>query len=458
MAGIGFVLQKVLKKGSFSSFVKVAFSGAMIVAGPWLLSIVAITLINRLAAGAISESPMLFTGVIVYSFAFSLCLYSGVHFLFTRIMADYIFLEKEREASALLVVVLMIVIMTSAAISCGAYSFLDSTVVEHAGLFVFSCVLLFCAINCIWLLMLFITLLEHYILIVVIYGIGQVAALSGVLLLAPVFGLAGAVLGFAIGQVLTVLLFVVLALTEYPPRFSDNPFRVFADYFKKHYPLFLTGFFYYSALWIDKFLYWIYKGEDVPGIFFRLYSSLDVAVYISTLSIIPGLVYFVIFAETDFYVLLRRFITVLVSGRFSEIQKAKYDMNKGMKARMLDQAHIQLVVTIVLIIAAGLLNTHVLNNQSTPLIFITVLIGMFFNLMFLVIMNFNFYMEFYGFTLTGSLLYVGLNALFSLIDIHLGLGLPGLGFTLAGIISSVYLFVNIDSASKKLDRLLLSRY
>jgi uncharacterized membrane protein len=47
MAGIGFELRKVITKGGLGSFIKAAFSGVMIVAGPWLLSIVGITLIRQ---------------------------------------------------------------------------------------------------------------------------------------------------------------------------------------------------------------------------------------------------------------------------------------------------------------------------------------------------------------------------------------------------------------------------
>ena len=72
MAGIGFELQRVLKRGGIGSFVKVALSGIMIVAGPWLLSIIGIFLIGRFAGVALREGRSLFMSVVIYSYAFSL--------------------------------------------------------------------------------------------------------------------------------------------------------------------------------------------------------------------------------------------------------------------------------------------------------------------------------------------------------------------------------------------------
>ena len=97
MAGIGFELQRVLRKGGIGSFVKVALSGIMIVAGPWLLSIVGIFLIGRFADFTLQEGRGLFMGVIIYSYAFSLFIFGGSHYIFTRLLSDLIYLEKNRQ-------------------------------------------------------------------------------------------------------------------------------------------------------------------------------------------------------------------------------------------------------------------------------------------------------------------------------------------------------------------------
>ena len=116
MAGIGFELRKVISTGGLGSFLKAAFSGIMIVAGPWLFSIVGITIIQRFIS-QMSGSNILFTGTVIYSYAWSLVFYGGLHFVYTRIVADFLFLKQEAKAAGALVSFLLIIILSSAAIS-----------------------------------------------------------------------------------------------------------------------------------------------------------------------------------------------------------------------------------------------------------------------------------------------------------------------------------------------------
>ena len=50
MAGIGFVLQRVIKRGGLAGFFRVALAGTVIVAGPWLLSIIGIILVSKIVS------------------------------------------------------------------------------------------------------------------------------------------------------------------------------------------------------------------------------------------------------------------------------------------------------------------------------------------------------------------------------------------------------------------------
>ncbi len=53
MAGIGFELQRVLKQGGMTGVFKVALAGIIIVAGPWLISILGIFSLSRFAGFAL---------------------------------------------------------------------------------------------------------------------------------------------------------------------------------------------------------------------------------------------------------------------------------------------------------------------------------------------------------------------------------------------------------------------
>ena len=66
MAGIGFELRRVLQRGGILRFLGVSLAGTAVVAGPWLLSVFGIFLIQRFAGLMLAESPLLFSATVVY--------------------------------------------------------------------------------------------------------------------------------------------------------------------------------------------------------------------------------------------------------------------------------------------------------------------------------------------------------------------------------------------------------
>ena len=68
MAGIGFELQRVLRKGGIGSFLQVALAGAMITAGPWLLSVGGIFFIGRISAPFLAGLSYDVTGSYTFGF------------------------------------------------------------------------------------------------------------------------------------------------------------------------------------------------------------------------------------------------------------------------------------------------------------------------------------------------------------------------------------------------------
>ena len=102
MAGIGFELQRVLRRGGIGSFFKVVLAGSIVVAGPWILTILGIFFIGKYAETSLGALRDVFTGSIVYSYAFSLIIFGGTHYIFTRYVADLIYEEKHREAGSAL--------------------------------------------------------------------------------------------------------------------------------------------------------------------------------------------------------------------------------------------------------------------------------------------------------------------------------------------------------------------
>ncbi|MDC7125749.1 MAG: exopolysaccharide Pel transporter PelG, partial [Spirochaetales bacterium] len=355
MAGIGFELRKVVQKGSISSFFQIAVSGAMIVAGPWLMTIVTILLIQNFFSRYFTENIELFMGVIIYAYAFSLLIFGGSHYLITRRMSDLLYEKKERQAFGYVLIMFIPIVITSAAIASPiAFSFnLD---IEHDTLFKLSTIIIFVSINCLWVIMLFVSVLKWYIKILSVYIIGLSASLFLILSLSKNYGVAGAALGFAAGQTIIVILLVMLCLIAWRPVKPDffykhkikkgtNLLKTF-NFIKKYRFLFFTGVFYYLGIWIDKLIFWGGFGETIPGTGFKIFEYYDIPVFSANLTMIPGLIFFTIYTETEFYTILRRFLLIIGKGLYTDIVESKNKILNIVNLSLKEQSLLQGIVSI----------------------------------------------------------------------------------------------------------------
>ncbi len=219
MAGIGFELRRVLQKGGLARIVGVSLAGTAVAAGPWLLSVFGIFLIQHAAGAALSESPLLFSAAIVYCYALSLVLMSGLHYSFTRQISDLIYEERTREAASALVSCLLLVLAAALVIgTAGVLPWRLPGVVARPRLFSAAVVALFVVINANWIVMSFISLLRSYTGILLVYVGGAVVSLGGVLLLGRAYATAGALLGYTAGQLFTVLVLYLMTLARHKPK------------------------------------------------------------------------------------------------------------------------------------------------------------------------------------------------------------------------------------------------
>jgi uncharacterized membrane protein len=456
VAGIGFELQRVLRRGGIGSFVKVALSGIMIVAGPWLLSIIGIFLIGRFAGFTLREGRGLFMGVVIYSYAFSLFIFGGSHYIFTRLLSDLVYLKKNRQAASLLLFFSLIVIVLAAGISVTAMTRISVPGVSRPLLFKGFAAAFFVIINLAWLLMIFISLLKKYVAIFLVFLGGMILSVIGVLFLGRMMALGGAMLGFFAGQGFTVVLLLILSFQEYRPGEVKETLKALGTYFPKYGFLFLSGLFYYWGIWIDKMVFWATVGQPVPGTFFRLFDTYDIPVYLANLTMIPGLVYFIVVLETDFYSYLKAFLQSLGEGILQDIQNRKNLLLVKLKAGLREQILFQGVITAAFLILAPSLS-GIFSGIDVALLRITML-AVFFQLLFLTEMTFLFYFEQYRPSFIAALAYFIVNLGGSLATVFLGTEFFGLSYLAAGIVSSVICAVYLFKIVHKADRLVLIRY
>jgi uncharacterized membrane protein len=452
MAGIGFELRKVMGRGGLGSFLKAALSGTMIVAGPWLLSIISITLIYNFTELGVQANAGLFIAPVVYTYAFSLVIFSAVPFLLTRIIADQMFERRYQDAAATLVVALIGVGVLSAGIGMLGVHLIGPFPVENPVLFSVAAVSLFVTVNVIWLVMLFISILKEYGHILVAFGIGLASSVLLSAILAPELGLAGALSGFSLGHLVIAALLLFLGLRAYRPARLLSQIAAFRKYARDYLPLILAGALYNWGIWVDKVVYWVLQGDAVAGTAFVLNDSYDLAVYFATLSMVPGLVYFIVFAETGVYILLRKLLTALGSRTFGEIQRRKLRLLQGIRRAVVDQSVFQGVVTLSLVLAAPWLVTILTNGVVSQRVLSLTLIAVFLHLLLLTLLNLQFYMELYKPALAAALMFFGVNTGLSFVFV----ATPGLSYLIGAGMGAAVAALLLQRGTTRLDRRILA--
>lgn len=457
MAGIGFELQRVLRKGGIVSFLKVALAGTIITAGPWLMSVVGILLIGRTSGSALGEGQRLFLGVISYSFAFGLFVFGGSHYIFTRFVADLVYEEKNREAGSALLLFVLATIVVAGVMAVVAVRFIQPQGISHVGVFRVSIALLFVVINVNWLLMIFVSLLKQFIRIFIVYLLGVVLSFLGVNLLAAPLGLAGALLGFAGGQGFIVIVLYALTVKEFAP--GSLPIRAALRYFGTFRYLFLCGTLYYWGIWIDKMVYWFTCGSSVQGTFIRIFDFYDIPVFFANLALIPGLVYFMIINETEFYIRLKVLLKGLQSGTYVKIQEQKYLLVRSIRQGMREQTVLQGVFTAILVLAAAEISRVVFAGGVNVLVLRLTFVAVFFHLSYLTLLIFLFYYQLYRTSALVAAVFLVLNAVGSLIVQHVGnLEYASMGYLVAGVVAGAVGLRAVLAATRSIDRTLYARY
>ncbi len=455
MAGIGFELKKVIQKGNMGSFLKAALSGTMIVAGPWIISICTIITITRIADFAFLDAPQLFIAIIVYTYSFSIIFFGGFHYIYTRLIADLIFMKQGEKAASLLLFFSLAVAFVSTLVAFVA-SFFINPPIEHILLLKVSLVLLFASVNVIWILMLFISLVSWYGRIFLTYLAGMATAVVAVYFLGKELGTAGALLGFAVGHLIIVFLLFLLAFRAIKPAGFFSGTDLIMPYTKRYRSLFLTGYLYHIGLWIDKIIFWALYGTPIAGTFFKVYEPYDIAVYLATLTMIPGLVFFTIFSEPSFYIYVKKFLLSLSTSNLRSIQHKKYLMFRKMKENLLDQTLFQSVITLCCLILVPVF-IHLFPGILVSRVMILTLSAVFFHLLLLTSINLHFYLEYYRYTFRAALLFMVLNTLGTLGIVYLDIAnLAGLNYLIATGVSALYSLSALFREGINADRYILS--
>ncbi|MEQ8225758.1 MAG: exopolysaccharide Pel transporter PelG, partial [Candidatus Eremiobacterota bacterium] len=256
MAGIGFLLKKLLHEDRYVSDFKANLISLVISSGPWLFAVMSIAGLS-VFAGPYSVQPamVLFRVIIVYVYTFSLIITSIFQLVLTRFISDRLY-QREYSAlfpnfaGAMFLSGLLCFIASSVFISFSTVNFILKIL----------CVVLFCTVSFQWIIMVFLSSLRDYVKVVAIYFFGFILSFFIAMIAGNYWHTEGYLAGFTLGQVVIVIFLIRRIKSEF--TWGEDRIFEFTRYFNKYPQLALAAFLYNLGYWLDKLIVW-YSPEGI---------------------------------------------------------------------------------------------------------------------------------------------------------------------------------------------------
>jgi len=303
MAGIGFALRKMTQRDDLMGTVQAYGLSALLAAGPWLFTIIAITIITLVGQQVTAwENMLVFRGVITYNFSFSLVFSGPIIIVATRFISDQIFAKDTSRAPGVLICAMGTYAAIATVPGIWYYGFVtDMTPFERVG----SITGLY-MIGFIWIATLFVSALKDYSTVAWIFFAGMLTAIVACVSLGALYGSGGLIHGFNAGLAVIFFALVARVFAEYPFRILE-PFALLG-YIKKYWPLAASGLAYNIGIWCDKWMMWIFDpNAEITAGAMRTLPFYDSAMFLAYLITVPGMALFFVSVETEFFEQYRLF-------------------------------------------------------------------------------------------------------------------------------------------------------
>ena len=336
MAGIGFALQKLLSSKSLSKKIYAFIIATFISSGPWLFSMFSLLLVNIFSSIFFTSDIFLsFRVSVIYVYAFSIICSGPIQYLLTKYLADQHYVDNwHKFYPGLFTAILLQVAVLTPVIPLWIFLLQGASVI-----FILGVLFLFFTIIFIWLMMDFLSASKRYISIVMAFFIGSGISFGFTMMSAIIFRNENLIIwGFTSGQIVLFLLLFFFAGRQFPFRLYID--RDFLQYLKKYPEFLIIGGAYNAGLWIDKIIFWVFKGRRIVFNYF-VYDPYDFMIFIAYLSIIPALALFLLKSETSFFISYHKFYKSVTKSTLGEIEQnyivMKRDVYKGLLSLIIVQ-------------------------------------------------------------------------------------------------------------------------
>jgi polysaccharide biosynthesis protein PelG len=340
IAGIGWKLERMLDRDTLGWSAGAFLTGVAVTSGPWLLTTLALVLV-RLTSGGPMDAVGQAERVITVVYAVVIVLSAPIDIILSRFAADRVYERRHDQIAAPLRRVLALTLLGFGAVGAGAMAVLAPPIeVAIPG------ALLATVVGGQWLLLSAAGGLSSPNIILRAFAFGAPISVAAALGLSRIdeLGQAGHLIGFGLGQAVTLALLLVGTLRALPPEEDDR--ASIAPAFREYWLLAAAAFAFHGGLWIDKFLVWLrYDSLDASG-----YAS---AAALAWLSVVPGCAFLFVQVETTFHRRFRNFYDSLHGGAsLGQLDQQASDLRREVGRTLRGTAVIQICVTVPCLLAA----------------------------------------------------------------------------------------------------------
>ncbi len=445
MAGIGFALTRLTSKDDLLGISRAYLHATLAAAGPWLFTVLALGGVTLFYSDYFSVQTLIdFRIVVVYNFGFSLMLSAPTYMVITRYLADSIHSRNVTHTPTVMLVSLALqyaILLPFALLYYGWYTemTIGMRLASMANLFL---------ITPIWLLGVYMTALKDYKAVTRSFGVGMLLGVLFEEALKVPYGAAGMLCGFNIGLAWIAFSLIGRILAEYPYRLVKR--TDLKLYYRKYWELALGSFFYNAAIWIDKWLMWLYAPEAVmtPSRMVH-YPDYDSAMFLAYLTIVPAMAIFMYSIETNFFRRYQRFYHDILDHKpLATIRENHQKILGTILASARNFFVVQGTITLVCILTAAQLFAWLNINYLQIGIFRLGTLGAFFHVLLLFELIILSYFDCRKTALWLQGIYLAANAAFTLVSIELGFPYYGYGYFLSSlvvfVVTSLVLFAHIQ--------------
>jgi polysaccharide biosynthesis protein PelG len=445
VAGIGFLLRRLTAQDNYIAILRAYYHSAVAV-GPWILIVVAMALVSLFTAEPVGAGEVGdFFAIILYNILFSFVFSAPFYMVCSHYVADYVVLKDPSAIPGIMITSSFLLLIPVLIAGIIFYAFF-TTMSPFAVLLSIINLSLFSAL---WFLMLYLATIRDFRAITISWCVGIVVAVVCAIYIGRVYKSTGMLFGLNLG--LTVLIAALMSniLAEFSYRFIKPKYLPF--YFFHYNGLFWGGFLLFAGLWVDKIIMWTTPEAVLHGNGIWTYPTYDGARFLSYLSIIPALAFFILMIETNFYESYIQYLRNIESNApLFLIEEERQTLVRQITENARVMLILQGIISFIVISAAGLIMKGLNIDFLQISIFRFGALGAFFAAMNLIIVMFFAYFDSQERMLvTTGLMFIS-NIILTLISKWLGFPYYGLGYCLSMMLT---FFVSAILFARFLNRL-----